>query len=55
MTIFAPSIAQGSGTVEGSGTLYGQGALDGWAEMVSASGTFQGAMGVCGGPTGSQS
>lgn len=48
-------IAQGSGTVEGSGTLYGQGALDGWAEMVSASGTFQGAMGVCGGPTGSQS
>ena len=46
-----PCPAQGSGTVEGSGTLYGQGTLDGWAEMVSASGTFQGAMGICGGPT----
>jgi hypothetical protein len=27
-----------------------QGELDGWAEMVSASGTFQGPMGTCGGP-----
>lgn len=46
-----PCLAQGTGTVEGTGTLYGQGRLDGWAEMVAATGTWQGPLGVCGGPT----
>ncbi|KAK9821801.1 hypothetical protein WJX81_006936 [Elliptochloris bilobata] len=50
-TCWGEGTYQGTGTVEGTGTLYGQGTLDGWAEMVAASGTFQGPMGVCGGPT----